>query len=236
RALFDREQNSTWPALLELYQALILFDAGRLSESRPHCRSALRSFAAPAVASKAILCRLLLARIALREGDLRAARKANEAVAASLAGLDLPALSFQCHYVAGQVEQASGRFHQAYAAYRRAQRFLETLRSSLRGEELKIAFMKNKLEVYEALVDLALERRGGGDAVAEAFSYVEHAKSRSLQDLLLRAATPVSPIAVGKSELVRRVGDLREELNWYYHRIESEQMAAEERTEERVQA
>jgi CHAT domain-containing protein len=35
---------------------------------------------------------------------------------------------------------------------------------------------------------------------------------------------------------VRRVGDLREELNWYYHRIESEQMAAAERTEERVEA
>src|SRR5207247_5047256 len=39
----------------------------------------------------------------------------------------------------------------------------------------------------------------------------------------------------GKSELVRRVNDLREELNWYYHRIEAEQMAPEERTEERVE-
>jgi CHAT domain-containing protein len=39
----------------------------------------------------------------------------------------------------------------------------------------------------------------------------------------------------GKSELVRRVGDLREELNWYYHRIEAEQMAPEERTRQRLE-
>ena len=236
RVLFVRERNSVWPALLDLYQALILFGASRLFEARRHCTAALEAFRSTALASKAILCRLLLARLALRMGEIETARRECEAADQTLRPLDLPALSFQLDFVRGQIEQAALEPSAAYAAYRRAQRSLETLRSSLRGEELKIAFMKNKLEVYEALVDLALERRGGGDAVAEAFSYVEHAKSRSLQDLLLRAATPVSPIAVGKSELVRRVGDLREELNWYYHRIESEQMAAEERTEERVQA
>jgi CHAT domain-containing protein len=233
RALFVQEQNSTWPALLELYQALILFDAGRLLESRRHCLSALASFAAPAVASKAILCRLLLARIALRTGDLRAARQASEAAGRSLAGLDLPALSFQCHYVEGQVAQAAGRLDRAYDAYRRARQFLETLRGSLRGEELKIAFMKNKLEVYEGLVELALEK-GGERAAEDAFTYVEQARSRSLQELLLRDPTPVPAGAAGKGELLGRVDDLRDELNWYYHRIETEQLAAEERTAERL--
>src|SRR5438874_3700369 len=95
--------------------------------------------------------------------------------------------------------------------------------------------MKNKLEVYEALVDLSLGR-DDAEGPEEAFSYVEHAKSRSLQDLLLRAATPVAPPATGKSELVRRVSDLREELNWYYHRIEAEQMSPEERTPARLDA
>jgi CHAT domain-containing protein len=236
RRLFIKEQNTVWPALLDLYQALILFGASRLFEARRHCTAALEAFRSTALASKAILCRLLLARLALRMGELDTARQQCEAAGQTLGPLDLPALSFQLDFVRGQIEQAAVEPAAAYEAYRRAQRSLETLRSSLRGEELKIAFMKNKLEVYEALVDLALERRGDDDGVAEAFSYVEHAKSRSLQDLLLRAATPVSPIAVGKSELVRRVGDLREELNWYYHRIESEQMAPEERTEERIEA
>jgi CHAT domain-containing protein len=236
RALFVKEQNSVWPALLDLYQALILFGASRLFEARRLCSAALEAFKSSALASKSILCRLLLARLALRMGELDNARRQCDAAGQALGALDLPALSFQLDFVRGQIEQAALEPRAAYAAYRSARKSLETLRSSLRGEELKIAFMKNKLEVYEALVDLALERHGGGDGVAEAFSYVEHAKSRSLQDLLLRANTPVSPVAAGKSELVRRVGDLREELNWYYHRIESEQMAAEARAEERVEA
>jgi CHAT domain-containing protein len=235
RVLLVAEQNSLWPALLDLYQALILFGAGRLFEARRHCTAALESFRSPALASKAILCRLLLARLSLRMGQLEAAAGECATAEAALAGLDLPASFFQLHYVKGQIEQAAGRPEGAFAAYQDAQRFLETLRSSLRGEELKIAFMKNKLEVYEGLVDLSLTRGGGEAGALDAFAYVEQAKSRSLQELLLRAATPVVASVTGKSELVRRVSDLREELNWYYHRIEAEQMAPEERTAERIE-
>jgi tetratricopeptide (TPR) repeat protein len=234
RALFIAEHNSVWPALLDLYQALILFGAGRLFEARRHCSAALDFFGSSALTSKAILCRLLLARIALRMGDTEAAGRECDAAAQSLSALDLPALGFQLHYVKGQIEQTAGRPAAAYDAFQQAQAFLETLRSSLRGEELKIAFMKNKLEVYEGLVELSLTR-SNGEGIARAFSYVEQAKSRSLQELLLRAATPVVPNVAGKSELVRRVSDLREELNWYYHRIEAEQMAPEERTAERIE-
>jgi len=235
RAMFVREQNSVWPAFIDLYQALILFGAGRLFEARRSCLAALESFRSSALTSKTILCRLLLARLALRMGDLDAARRECEQAAGSLSALDLPALAFQLHYVQGQIEQAAGRGATAYEAYRTARQFLETLRSSLRGEELKIAFMKNKLEVYEGLVELALGRRPSRKSAEEAFSYVEQAKSRSLQELILQAAPPVAVSSAGKSDLVRRVGELREELNWYYHRIESEQMASEERTAARLE-
>jgi CHAT domain-containing protein len=235
RALFVAEQNAVWPALLDLYQALILFGAGRFFEARRHATAARGAFTAPALASKAVLCDLLLARVALRMGDVDAARRAGEAAAATLSHLDLPALRFQLFFVKGQIEQAARRPDHAYEAFRRAQSDLETLRSSLRGEELKIAFMKNKLEVYEGLVELTLGGRGEGPGAEEAFACVEQAKSRSLQDLLLRSAAPTAPIVAGKSDLVRRVSDLREELNWYYHRIEAEQMAPEERTEERLE-
>jgi len=39
----------------------------------------------------------------------------------------------------------------------------------------------------------------------------------------------------GQSELVRRIRDLREELNWYYHRIELEQLRPEESSSKLVQ-
>ena len=39
----------------------------------------------------------------------------------------------------------------------------------------------------------------------------------------------------GQSEYVRKIRDLREELNWYYHRIELEQLRPEERSRERLE-
>jgi CHAT domain-containing protein len=232
RGMFAAERNAVWPALLDLYQALLLLGAGRLFEARRSAVAALLAFP-PAAASKAILCRLLLARIALRLGDLPAARDECGRATESLAFLDLPALRFQLHAVRGRLEQAAGNAEAAFEAYRTALTFLESLRASLRGEELKIAFLRNKLEVYEQLVDLSLRRPdGGGEA---AFAYAEQAKSRSLQELILRGARPVREAAAGKSDLVRRVSELREELNWYYHRIEAEQMSGEEKTDERVQ-
>ena len=235
RGMFVREQNAVWPALLDLYQAVILLGAGRLFEARRSCLAALQFFQSSALASKAVLCRLLLARLAVRMGDLDAARQQCDEAARSIAALDLPALSFQLHYVRGQIEQAGGQPGAAYESYRAAQQFLEALRSNLRGEELKIAFMKNKLEVYEGLVELSLGCGSDGGSGEEAFSYVEQAKSRSLQDLIRRAASPAGAGSPGKSELVRRVSDLREELNWYYHRIEAEQLSQERRTAERLE-
>src|SRR5262249_15434938 len=92
RALFVEEHNSVWPPLLDLSQALILSGAGRFLESRRQASAALAAFGAPALASKAILCRLLLARLALRMGNTGAAERECAAAAESLAGLDLPAL------------------------------------------------------------------------------------------------------------------------------------------------
>jgi hypothetical protein len=98
---------------------------------------------------------------------------------------------------------------------------LETLRSSLQGEELKISFMKNRLDVYENLVGICLKRRGQSSAEA-AFAYLEKAKSRSLLDTIYGRATPRFSPGAGIAQQ-DRIRSLREELNWYYRRIEIEQ-------------
>ena len=108
---------------------------------------------------------------------------------------------------------------------------MERLRGSLRGEELKLAFFQNKLEVYENLVELCLRRPDGFE---EAFGYIEQAKSRTLADLLSKPMHVASAGDAGQSDLVRSIRNLREELNWYYNLIEREQLRPEERSEERI--
>jgi CHAT domain-containing protein len=234
RAKFVAEKNMVWPWLMDLYQAVVLYNEGRLFEARRLCSGAAQFFDGSFLPGKAVLCHLLLARLSLRTGELAAAQAESSRAIERLARLEAPVLHYQAHFLLGQIQQTSGDLPNAYESCQKARGFLETLRSSLRGEELKIAFMKNRLEVYESLVDLCLiaER---SNAAEESFGYIELAKSRSLAELLKRSGPAIRPADAGQSELVRRIREMREELNWYYRRIEIEQLRAEEPSSERIE-
>jgi CHAT domain-containing protein len=234
RAKLVREKNLVWPWLLDLYQAVVLYNEGRLFEARRLCSGAAQFFDSSFLPNKAVLCHLLLARLSLRTGELAAAQAESSRAIERLERLEAPVLHYQAHFLMSQIQQTSGDLPNAYESCQKARGFLETLRSSLRGEELKIAFMKNRLEVYESLVDLCLfaERP---NAAEESFGYIELAKSRSLAELLKRSGPSIRPPDAGQSELVRRIREMREELNWYYRRIEIEQLRAEEPSSERIE-
>src|SRR6202163_409128 len=235
KEMFIRDQNQVWPSLIDLYEALVLFTEGRLFEARRLCAAAHQFFRTSTSTStmrgKAVLAELLLARIALRLGDTNLAKQHCGAALKDLANLDSPTLLYQAEFLMGEVERATGNEDAAYQSYCRARVAVERLRSSLRGEELKIAFFENKLEVYESLVDICLSRQ---NSFEEAFAYIEQAKSRTLMDLLNQPVHVPSAVDPGQSELVRSIRNLREELNWYYNLIEREQLRPEERSQERV--
>ena len=188
REMFVKEKNRAWPSLIDLYRALVFFNEGRLFEARRHCNEALESFQALKLANKAVLAQLLLARIALRTGDPDSAFKHASAALEAVPELDSPVLTYQTHLLLGNVHAVRGDPENAYASYQNAREALEKLRGNLRGEELKIAFIKNRLEVYENLVELCLARQNDMAASEEAFTYVEQAKSRSLMDLFVSPA------------------------------------------------
>lgn len=236
REMFIKEKNQVWPSLIDLYRALVFFEEGRLFEARRHCAEALDSFHALKLSNKAALAQLLLARIALRNSETELAFRHASAALETVVTIESPYLTYQAHLLVGQIESARGHRDQAYSAYQTAREALEALRTSLRGEQLKIAFIKNRLEVYENLVELCLAREAAPSALEEAFTYVEQAKSRSLMDLFARPAPAITVSSPGQSDLVRSIKDLREELNWYYNRIEREQLQPEQRSDERIAA
>ena len=231
KEMFVQDKNLVWPSLIDLYEALVLFNEGRLFEARRLCSSAHEFFRGSAMPGKAVLAELLLARIALRMSDTGGAQKHCQQALADLANLDSTALLYQAEFLMGEVARASGKDEDAYQSYGRSREAVERLRGSLRGEELKLAFFQNKLEVYENLVDLCLHRQ---NSFEEAFGYIEQAKSRALADLLSHPMHVPSAGDAGQSDLVRSIRNLREELNWYYNLIEREQLRPEERSHERI--
>jgi CHAT domain-containing protein len=234
RKIFERENNLVWPWLLDLYQGLLLLREGRYLESRRLCAASTNFFDQSVLTGKAILGHLLLARIAMILGEFDLAKEETDKSLGKLAGMQSPVLVHETYSLVGQLARASGDSVAAYNAFQEARNALEAVRNRLHGQELKISFAKNRVQVYEALVDLCLEGTPRENATEEAFGYMESAKSRSLIETVLPSSQTASAGESAQSGLVRHIRDLREELNWYYHRIELEQLRPEERSKERI--
>ncbi len=234
RTAFAKEKNPVWPSLIDLYQAMAYFNDGRIEESRRYCIAALNFFRDSPLRGRAILCRLLLARLSLNAGETAAARRECESALAELTGMETPILVYQAQLVMGRIEEAAGNLEEAENRYRAAKDVLETLRCGLYGEELKISFLENKLEVYENLVELYLARDSTPETREDAWICMEQAKSRSLLELIATEANSRISDQPGDTNLALRVTALREKLNWHYHRIEVEELAQEPASSERL--
>ena len=232
RRLFVREENHVWPSLIDVYRAVLLFQEGRIDEAQRLCDAALGFFAASPLVTKAALCHLLQARLDLHRGDVASAHVACRSALRLIAELDTPALRYEAHLVEGQVCAKSGDRTLAAAAFDVARRELERLRGELRGDELKIAFVRNKQELYEGLITLCLDE-GTPSRLAEAFSYVEQAKCRSLLDLIARPLGTFADVDEVDDPIAARIRELRLELNAYYRRLETEQLGVTDLNTER---
>jgi len=235
REMFCREKNLVWPWLIDLYQGLLLLQEGRYFEARRLCAAAANFFDSSALAGKAVLAHLLLAQIALQVGETAEAQKETEESLTRLKNVQTPVLAYQAHLLSGQLARARGDRPAARQAFVESRKALETLRSRLQGEELKISFVKNRMQVYEALVDLYITGDGTDTSAEEALACMEASKSRSMIEMIFQSGQSLPLGDAGQSDLVRRIRDLREELNWYYHRIEIEQLRPEEKSLQRLE-
>jgi CHAT domain-containing protein len=236
KRLFVKEKNEVWQWLIDLYQAIVLFSAGRYYEARHFATGAARYFDTSLLRNKAAICHFLLAQTAIHTGDLATARTECLAGLEIVKKLDSPILQYQGRFLLGRIDQAAGSHASAYLQYQQARHSLEGLRSNLYRDELKISFMKNKSELYERMVELCINPDFTEGTDEEAFKYIELAKSRNLSELMFQRGHNVPASKLGQSELVHKIRELREELNWYQHRIELEQLRAAQNSAETVEA
>ncbi|MDQ2997235.1 MAG: CHAT domain-containing protein [Chloroflexota bacterium] len=88
------------------------------------------------------------------------------------------------HYQRGNVFERQGRIDDALAAYAEAIDGIELLRDASEDEEVKIGLLgaTQQMQIYEAIVLLCLEL----GRPADAFHYVERARSRAFLDTLVK--------------------------------------------------
>jgi CHAT domain-containing protein len=230
RRAFVSEKNRVFPSIIDLYRAVVLVGAGRQIEARKLCVAAMKTFRRLGLRSKAIECHLLLACLCLKSDDLVSAEKHCAHALRGLRSTECPALNCDANTLMGQIHASAGKESRSYDAYGRARRSLERLRKSIHGDELKIAFMKDRVQIYEALVAYCVKHKPQPKATIEAFEYIEEAKSRSLLDVFSTSRS-TSWLPLAKTGQAKRISELREELNWYYHKIELAQFKQASRDE-----
>jgi CHAT domain-containing protein len=223
RTAFAKERNTVWPPLIDFYRATILLNKKQYRQSRSLCLKALKFFKRSPLLHRVILCRLLLVRLYLSTAEIELADRECTRALKEVRKVEMPLLAQETYSLLGQVYEARQNSAYAYQAYQSARRLLEELRSTLHRDEVKIAFVQDRLQVYEGLVKICIARPSKPSA-DEAFRYIEEAKSRSLREAISRCQQLISPRETKPRQSLRSIQDLRQTLNWCYHRMDVESL------------
>src|ERR1051325_10878441 len=218
RRLYADEGNFVGEAMVTLTEAQLHYDEGNYEAS-----GAAAALAETPLASAGTWRRALMARW-LRGEVARAQRKVTEAeslLESTLKDAELqgqPQVAERCHTSLGLLAMMTGDRAGAEDFFRRAVSLIEDLRAPLPAEEFRTAFFSDKLVPYDELLRLCLTDER--DRVAEALGFVERARSRALVDAmggsLKFLPQPRDPF---EAELMTRLEELQEELNWFYSQI-----------------
>lgn len=231
--IFAQEGNPLWLAFTDLYEAVFARRVGNFVLAGQKADTAVAAFRQIGLSSRAAQSLVVAGQAALQAGQLAEAETLFNQALQELQPSGLPAISYACYDGLGQIAQQRGQADDARAHYRTAIAAIERMQAAIGAEDYKIAFLSDKLRVYEAHILLCLAA-GGEEDINEAFATVEQAKSRALLDLLeqeVNRATAVGADATLLTELER----LKHELNWYYNRLHGGQTDSNERSVQQMQ-
>ncbi|MDW8241295.1 MAG: CHAT domain-containing protein, partial [Acidobacteriota bacterium] len=226
---FLAEGNQVYTALTDIYLGELLSRCHDHERAWQLCSEARMWLVQRDLPAKAAYAEFQQARLRWSEGRLDEAASLAQSALTLLANAEAPWLRYQIFHLLGNIQQATGCLPEAYESYKQAVHYLEAMRSSIRADEYKCAFIRDKQCVYEDLVSLCFAA-GASDKINEAFGYVEAAKARSLAELLasnrdIRGKADDPSVAALQEQWTR----LREELDYFYAKLNH----AEARTDQR---
>ncbi|HEY0378859.1 MAG TPA: CHAT domain-containing tetratricopeptide repeat protein [Pyrinomonadaceae bacterium] len=219
RKLYAAEGNPVGEAMVMITEAQLHHAEGNYEAASRAAALAEEPLAMAATWRRQLLARWLRGEAARAEGRAEEARELLESTLGDAEQLSQPDIAQRCHTSLGLLAAASGDASAAETSFMRAVKLIEDLRAPLPAEEFRTAFFADKLIPYNELVRLCLTDESR-DRASEALCYVERARSRALVDTLGGAPRlRVQPRDPFEAELLARLEELREELNWFYSRI-----------------
>jgi CHAT domain-containing protein len=214
-AVFAAQQNRLQRAHVALIRAHVLRAAGKPGPAARAAATAARELKRAGLHGWAAEAMFIQADTELEQG--RNAAEMMEAVIASARDTLRSSLESRAHHALGRHHARNGATDAALNEFRAGVACLEQARTLVTIEEFHVAFLRDKLAVYEDLV-AALLTRGLRADVIEALDCVERSKSRLLLERVQSAHDAGTRTgATPDPELTDRLARLRAELCRHYH-------------------
>jgi tetratricopeptide (TPR) repeat protein len=211
RSLYELEENDVGVATVALAQAQVFYDSQDYAAARETALLAAGMLADASSRRHALFSRWLAGEATRACGDLEPARDLLHSTLAEAESEEQPELVARCHTSLGLLSETP-RDHFLAAADQ-----IERLRAPLPSEEFRTAFFATKLTPYLELAQLSLNE--SVPAVADAFDYIERAKSRALADAMGNFVPEFTPRDPFEQQLCDRLEALSHELNYFNSRI-----------------
>jgi CHAT domain-containing protein len=215
--IFIRHKNGVQRAQVRLMRSLVLREAGDVIGAAEEADAAVRAFVRHRLHTWAAEARFAGLEIELAAG--RDVTRRLHAVARTARRYAHGWQECRAMLAIGLYYAQQGKIARALRTLRAAVDALETVRTLVAPEDLHVAFLRDKLSVYESLIETLLAR-GRREDVVEAFQCVERAKSRLLLERVQSALERRLPGADADTGNLRaRLATLRAELSRSYHRL-----------------
>jgi tetratricopeptide (TPR) repeat protein len=154
RELFLLEQNWIWPAILDLYQAIVLYGDSRWPEALETVKAAQNVLSHSALEAKAALAGLLRSLLHLELGDLKASEYWGELVLQRIERSEIKDFRYLAEFVLGRVREGQDDLSAARHHYERAETALKHMPN--RSPKLKVPLLKDTGTLYRHLVCVSI--------------------------------------------------------------------------------
>lgn len=214
-ALFRKEGNQIQIAAVFLLKAQINLRQNDLTTAKKNASDALEISVEGEHLRYELAAKWLLSEIHLRENSIDESRRLLVETL-DAAQRNISPIEYLCLISLGKIAASQNDLQEAEKFFRQAINLIENSRTTLAVEEFRAAFAADKLLPYEKLVEIKLFRKD----FHAAFDWLERSRSRTLSEAMTADFVEPNPIADSfENALYEKQNALREELNWFYSRL-----------------